>query len=275
MLKATHSLQKPFRTLHRQELWHRQPCPQLKATVSHLSSVATILPTFSGLTKISIEVPTSFFRFHGTYCPQSSVAYPPCLRHEGSLSPVRPSSPLSMLNSCKNRNVEATLDVRLGTRYDKESQIQHVSFPPFKHISVKDCSGTDIMAWIQTAYAPWSIKDHIEISHNSLLLVRAHWQTWIWLLYVTPISWTPFIQKLSFPVQTLIIYKIFGIEFHIDSDYASVHLRWPFPPWTAYNLRRTQIMAYNKWTSLVSPGAFRFRRYPVRCYLVPVHPSCS
>ena len=49
---------------YRQELWHRQSCPQLKATVSRLSSVATILPTFSGLTKMSIEgtlsIPFSF-----------------------------------------------------------------------------------------------------------------------------------------------------------------------------------------------------------------------
>jgi len=52
-----------------------------------------------------------------------------------------------MLNSCKNRNVEVTLDMRLGTRYDKEIS-DTACFIPATH--VKDCSGTGIMAWIQT-----------------------------------------------------------------------------------------------------------------------------
>jgi len=125
-----------------------------EATVSHLNSVASILPTFLGLTKIAIEgTPRSRTILSWHTLPETFRQVFLNILHVQDMKEVSISCitffPLSLLDNCKNRNVKVTLDMCQETRCDRKSKERG----SFEHLSVENYSGTyveGIMAWIQT-----------------------------------------------------------------------------------------------------------------------------
>ena len=116
-----------------------------------------MLPTFSGLTKISINgIPQTNFLFSWHKLPETFCQGFLHILHVQDMEEVAISNvtffPLSLLDDCKNRNVKVTLDMCHEPSYDKTSK-RHGSFPPLERLSVKNILGTrleGIATWIQT-----------------------------------------------------------------------------------------------------------------------------
>ena len=128
---------------------------QKVATDSHLQSVARLLPTFSGLTKLEIVGNgSSLFMWH-ELPDRFHEAFLHFLHAQGKKKVTICHAvrfPLSSLNNC--RNVRMILDECEDTQYDKEStEDALLSRPgPFEHLSVLRCSKTcleNTTAWLQ------------------------------------------------------------------------------------------------------------------------------
>jgi len=140
-----------------------KPVPeQGQATSSHLDTVASLLATFSGLTKLTIKgnaqnpLPFSWSTLPETF-HQAFLHF----LHRQAMKDVvifhAAFFPLALLNNCKY--VRATLDKCEETQYDNEESTEDMLLPSshparaFEHLSIRHCSQTcreNIAAWVET-----------------------------------------------------------------------------------------------------------------------------
>ena len=131
---------------------------QKAATDSHLESVARLLPTFSGLTKLKIEGSDRSHRFFTWHeLPDSfREAFLHFLHAQGKKKVAIHEAarfPLSLLNNCEN--VKMTFIACDDMQYDRESteNVLLSRLGPFEHLSLLYCSKTsqeNTTAWLQT-----------------------------------------------------------------------------------------------------------------------------
>ena len=151
----------------------------------HIKGVASLLPTFSGLTNFIIkgggpyDCSFSWPHLHGMF----QEAFLDFLHTQGKKRvTVRDAVgfPLSLLNNCEN--VRMTLHWCKDTQYDNKST-ENVSLPcrkPFEHLSLLCCYETCLKsttAWLQThslrslEYQGWHLQSRDKAISQSLLRV--------------------------------------------------------------------------------------------------------
>ena len=138
--------------------WDSGEFEEFEATSSHLNSVASLLPTLSGLTKLAIRGDyQSWLPFSWHTLPEAFHQAFLHFLHAQFMKDVfiynAEFFPLSLLNNC--RNVRATLDSCEETRYDSEKSTEDMllSCPgTFEHLTIRHCSPTclkNIIGWMQ------------------------------------------------------------------------------------------------------------------------------
>ena len=138
---------------------------QGQATSSHLEGVASLLPTFSGLTKLTIKGNIrNKFPFSWRTLPETFHQAFLHFLHRQAMKDVvifyAAFFPISLLDNCKY--VRATLDKCEETQYDvgeestTEDMLSLSACHPagtFEHLSIRHCSqtcGENIAAWVET-----------------------------------------------------------------------------------------------------------------------------